>query len=68
MFLLAYESIQACQMMEELLEQVMAKLMEAQIHEETKFWSLIVLCLSRSKYARREARREEKQSEENRGQ
>ena len=34
MFLSAYESIQACQMMEELLEQVMEKLMEAQIHEE----------------------------------
>ena len=67
MFLSAYESIQACQMMEELLEQVMAKLMEAQIHEETKLWSLIVLCLSRSKYARKEQRREEKQSEENRG-
>ena len=45
----------------------MAKLLEAQIHQETKLWSLIVLCLSRSKYARREARREEKQSEENRG-
>ena len=44
----------------------MAKLLEAQIHEETKLWSLIVFCLSRSKYARREARREEKQSEENR--
>ncbi|RVW18383.1 hypothetical protein CK203_112312 [Vitis vinifera] len=29
-----YESIQACQMMEELLGQVMAKLLEAQIHEE----------------------------------
>ena len=36
MFLSAYESIQACQMMEELLEQVMAKLLEAQIHEEPK--------------------------------
>ena len=45
----------------------MAKLLEAQIHEETKIWSLIVLCQIRSKYARREARREEKQSEENRG-
>ncbi|RVW88872.1 hypothetical protein CK203_045023 [Vitis vinifera] len=33
----AYESIQACQMMEELLEQVMEKLMEAQIHEEPSF-------------------------------
>ena len=54
-------------MMEELLGQVLAKLMEAQIHEETKLWSLIVLCLSRSKYARKEQRREEKQSEENRG-
>ena len=42
----------------------MAKLLEAQVHEETKLWSLIVLCQSRSKYARRE----EKQSEENRGQ
>ena len=59
MFLSAYESIQACQMMEELLEQVMAKLLEAQIHEETKLWSLIVLCLSRSKYARKEHWREE---------
>ena len=46
----------------------MAKLLEAQIHEETKIWSLIVLCQIRSKYARREARREEKQGEENRGQ
>ena len=45
----------------------MAKLLEAQIHEETKLWSSIALCQSRSKYARREARREEKQSEENRG-
>ncbi|RVW91560.1 hypothetical protein CK203_046153 [Vitis vinifera] len=59
-----YESIQACQMMEELLGQVMAKLLEAQIHEETKLWSLIVLCQSRSKYARKEHWREEKQSEE----
>ena len=33
----------------------------------TKLWSSISLCQSRSKYARREARREEKQSEENRG-
>ena len=33
----------------------------------TKLWSSIALCQSRSKYARREARREEKQSEENRG-
>ena len=46
----------------------MENLLEAQIHEETKILSSIVLCLSRSKYARREARREEKQSEENRGQ
>ena len=38
---------------------VMAKLLKAQIHEETKLWSLIVLCLSRSKYARKEQRREE---------
>ncbi|RVW20428.1 hypothetical protein CK203_112414 [Vitis vinifera] len=53
----AYESIQACQMMEELLGQVMAKLLEAQIHEETKLWSLIVLCLSRSKYARKKKQR-----------
>ena len=67
-FLSAYESIQACQMMEELLEQVMAKRMEAQLLEETKLWSLIVLCLSRSKYARKEHWRKEKQSEENRGQ
>ena len=37
MFLSAYESIQACQMMEELLGQVMAKLLEAQIHEEPSF-------------------------------
>ena len=41
----------------------MAKLLEAQIHEETKLWSLIVLCLSRSRYARKEQWREE-----NRGQ
>ena len=34
----------------------------------TKLWSLIVLFLSRSKYARKEQRREGKQSEENRGQ
>ena len=44
----------------------MAKLLEAKIHEETKLWSPISLCQSRSKYTRREARREEKQSEENR--
>ena len=37
MFLSAYESIQACQMMEELLGQVMAKLLEAQINEEPSF-------------------------------
>ena len=37
----------------------MEKLLEAQIHEETKLWSLIVLCLSRSKYARKEQWREE---------
>ena len=37
----------------------MAKLLEAQIHEETKIWSLIVLCLSHSKYARKEQWREE---------
>ncbi|KAL6316696.1 hypothetical protein AAG906_019627 [Vitis piasezkii] len=46
----------------------MAKLLEAQIHEETKLWSLIVLCLSRSKYARKEQWKRGKQSEENRGQ
>ncbi|RVW57726.1 hypothetical protein CK203_111692 [Vitis vinifera] len=46
----------------------MAKLLEAQIHEETKLWSLIVLCLSRSKYARKEQWRRGKQSKENRGQ
>ena len=46
----------------------MAKLLEAQIHEETKLWSLIVLCQSRSKYERKEHWRKEKQSEENRGQ
>ena len=34
----------------------------------TKLWSSISLCQSRSKYARREERRKEKQSEENRGQ
>ena len=34
----------------------------------TKLWSSIALCQSRSKYARKEQRREEKQSEENRGQ
>ena len=55
-------------MMEELLGQVMAKLLEAQIHEETEIWSPISLCQSRSKYARKEHWREEKQSEENRGQ
>ena len=45
----------------------MAKLLEAQIHEETKLWSLIVLCLSRSKYARKEQWRRGKQGKENRG-
>ena len=34
----------------------------------TKVWISIALCQSRSKYARKEQRREEKQSEENRGQ
>ena len=34
----------------------------------TKLWSSIALFQSRSKYARKEQRREEKQSEENRGQ
>ena len=37
MFISAYESIQACQMIEELLGQVMTKLLEAQIHEEPSF-------------------------------
>ena len=37
----------------------MEKLLEAQIHEETKLWNLIVLCLSRSKYARKEQWRKE---------
>ena len=37
----------------------MAKLLEAQIHEETKLWNLLVLCLSRLKYARKEQWREE---------
>ena len=46
----------------------MAKILEAQNHEETKLWSLIVFCLSRSKYARKEQWRGEKQIEENRGQ
>ena len=32
----------------------MAKLLEAQIHEETKLWSSIALCQNRSKYARKE--------------
>ena len=67
MFLSAYESIQACQMMEELLGQFMAKLLEAQIYEETKLWSLIILCLSRSKDARKEQWRRGKQGKENRG-
>ncbi|RVW74758.1 hypothetical protein CK203_064449 [Vitis vinifera] len=35
---------------------------------KNKLWSSIALCQSRSKYARKEQRREEKQSEENRGQ
>ena len=39
----------------------MAKLLEAQIYEETKLWSLIILCLSRSKYARKEQWRRGKQ-------
>ena len=37
MLLSAYESIQACQMMEELHGKVMEKLLEAQIHEEPSF-------------------------------
>ena len=37
----------------------MVKLLEAQIHEETKLWSLIVLYLSRSKYTRKKKWREE---------
>ena len=37
----------------------MEKLLEAQIHEETKLWSLIVLYLSRSKYTRKKKWREE---------
>ena len=53
---------------EEIYLESMAKLLEAQIHEETKLWSLIVLFQSRSKYARKEHWRKEKQSEENRGQ
>ena len=40
MFLSAYESIQACQMMEELLGQVMENILEAQIHEEPSFGAL----------------------------
>ncbi|RVW33137.1 hypothetical protein CK203_094859 [Vitis vinifera] len=39
----------------------MAKLLEAQIYEETKLWSLIILCLSSSKYARKEQWRRRKQ-------
>ena len=49
MFLSAYKSIQACQMMEELLGQVMEKLLEAQIHEETKLWSFINLCQNQTR-------------------
>ena len=45
----------------------MAKLLEAQINEETKLWNLIILCLSSSKYARREQWRRGKQGDENRG-
>ncbi|RVX21440.1 Retrovirus-related Pol polyprotein from transposon TNT 1-94 [Vitis vinifera] len=41
--------------------------MKSSNSRRTKLWSSIALCQSRSKYARREARREEKQSEENRG-
>ena len=37
----------------------MAKLLEAQIHDKTKLWSLIALCQIRSKYARKEQWREE---------
>ncbi|RVW74816.1 hypothetical protein CK203_053816 [Vitis vinifera] len=44
----------------------MAKLLEAQIYEETKLWSLIILCLSCSKYARKEQWRRGKQGDENR--
>ena len=39
----------------------MAKLLEAQNYEETKLWSLIILCLSRSNYARKEQWRRGKQ-------
>ena len=46
----------------------MEKLLEALIFEEIKLWSLIILCLSRSKYARKEQWRRGKQGEENRGQ
>ena len=46
----------------------MEKLLEAQIHEETKLWNLIVLCLSRSKYTRKKKMERGKQSKENRGQ
>nr|CAN66575.1 hypothetical protein VITISV_016963 [Vitis vinifera] len=42
--------------------------MKSSNSRRTKLWSSIALCQSRSKYARREARRKEKQSEENRGQ
>ena len=59
MFLSASESIQACQMMKELLGQVMAKLLE--LHS-------IALCQCRSKYARKEQWRRGKQSEKIRGQ
>ena len=45
----------------------MAKILEAQIYEETKLWSLIILFLSRSKYARKEQWRRGKQGKENRG-
>ena len=47
---------------------LMEKVLEAQIHEETKIWSSIALFQSRSKYARKEQTERRKQSKENRGQ
>ena len=69
MFLSAYESIQACQMMEEILGQVMAKLLEAQIHEEPSFGAPYPFAKVVQSMQGKNNGEEEKQSEdENRGQ
>ena len=72
MFLSAYESIQACQMMEKLLGQVMAKLLEGQIHEEPSFgapWPFSKFVQSmQGKNNGEEESKVKRSKEENRGQ